>query len=279
MTSDASALGSVVHLEDYPIHALGSRRGRLLVADCKRQLTEHGVCSLPAFLTGAAIKATTEAGDRLANQAWHANQTHNVYFTSPDTSGTDDLQPGDPRTFQVRSSQHAIAYDLLPEDLPIRRLYESDEMTRFVAAVLGFDQIYRSIDPLDALEISLYGDGDELGWHFDNSEFSVTLMLREPAKGGHFEFHRTIRSESSECYNDVNAAISGSGARPQRLVTAPGTLALFRGRYALHRVTPVVGSVTRMNTVLTYGTESDMCLSELTQRLFYGRRVKPPGVN
>jgi len=242
------------------------------------------VCSLPAFLTGAAIAATAEAGDRLADQAWHANQTHNVYFTSPDTSDIVDLQPGDPRTFQVRSSQHALAYDLLPADLPIRFLYQSDEMTRFVAAVLGFEQIYRSIDPLDALEISLYGDGDELGWHFDNSEFSVTLMLREPAEGGHFEFHRGIRSESDECHDAVNAAIGDSGDRPQRLVTAPGTLALFRGRYALHRVTPVAGPLTRMNTVFTYGTEPDMYLSELTQRLFYGRlfygrRVKPPGVN
>ncbi len=279
MTSDASALGSVVSLDDYPIHVLRSPQGRLLVADCNRQLTEHGVCSLPGFLTGAAIAATAEAGDRLADQAWHANQTHNVYFTSPDTSDIDDLQPGDPRTFQVRSSQHAIAYDLLPADLPIRKLYESDEMTRFVAAVLGFEQIYRSIDPLDALEISLYGDGDELGWHFDNSEFSVTLMLREPAQGGHFEFHRAIRSESDECYDAVNAAISGSGPPPQRLVTAPGTLALFRGRSALHRVTPVAGPLTRMNTVFTYGTEPDMYLSELTQRLFYGRRVKPTVVN
>jgi hypothetical protein len=39
---------------------------------------------------------------------------------------------------------------------------------------------------LDALEIAIFGDGDELGWHVDNSEFSVTVMYQQAEAGGSF---------------------------------------------------------------------------------------------
>jgi hypothetical protein len=56
-----------------------------------------------------------------------------------------------------------------------------------------------------------------------------------------------------------------------RLPGRPGTLAVFRGQHALHRVTPVAGPRPRINSVLTYGERPGMKLSELTQQLFYGR--------
>ena len=65
----------------------------------------------------------------------------------------------------------------------LRRLYESDDLTAFIAAVLRKRVLYRSADPLDALEIAIFGDGDELGWHFDNSEFSVTVMYQQAEAG------------------------------------------------------------------------------------------------
>lgn len=267
----APKLKGVVDLNRYPIEDLDSAPARAVVNQCQSDLRTYGVCSLPGFIVPVAIERTIAAGNQLADLAWHANQTHNVYFTDPD----DDLEVDDPRRRPIRSSQWAIAYDLLPGDLPIRALYESDHMVNFVAAVLGVEKLFRSIDPLDALEISLFHDGDELGWHFDNSEFSVTLMLRPAVAGGEFEFHPAIRDDHEENSDVVRDAIAGTGPAPKVLETAPGTLAIFKGRHALHRVTPVSGDVARMNMVLTYGTEPDMHLSELTQRLFYGRRVEP----
>ena len=52
------------------------------------------------------------------------------------------------------SAKKAIAYDLIPSGAPIRRLYESDDLTAFIAAVLGKPVLYRSADPLDALQIA-----------------------------------------------------------------------------------------------------------------------------
>jgi hypothetical protein len=264
-------LAVVVDLDRYPIEDLDCSAARNLIEQCRRNLAEYGACSLPGFVLPDAVNRTVAVGDQLAHMAWHADQTHTAYFIEPDL----EVDEEHPRRRSIRSSQWAIAYDLLPSDLPIRLMYESEPMLHFVAAVLGVEGLYRSVDPLDALEISLFQEGDELGWHFDNSEFSVTLMLRPPNAGGAFEFHPAIRSGDAENFDAVRTAIAGSGPASTVLETAPGTLAIFKGRHALHRVTPVGGEVPRMNMVLTYGTEPNMHLTELTQKLFYGRRVEP----
>ena len=121
---------------------------------------------------------------QLAAQAWASDQAHTVYFEPAD----DSAGPDHPRALLQHSAKQAIAYDQIPADAAIRRLYESDDLTAFIAAVLGKRVLYRSADPLDALEIAIFGDGDELGWHFDNSEFSVTVMYQQAEAGGHFDY-------------------------------------------------------------------------------------------
>jgi len=131
--------------------------------------------------------------------------------------------------------------------------------------------LYRSADPLDALEIAVFEDGDELGWHFDRSEFSVTVMYQESADGGQFDYYPGLRSARDQNYAGVQKVLHGHPEGVIRLPTGPGTLAVFRGQHALHRVTPVRGPRRRINSVLTYGENPGMKLNELTQRLFYGR--------
>ena len=118
---------------------------------------------------------------------------------------------------------------------------------------------------------SIFGDGDELGWHFDNSEFSVTVMYQESEAGGHFDYYPRLRDERDENYAGVRKVLLGDPGGVVRLPSSPGTLAVFRGQHALHRVTPVSGPRPRINSVLTYGERPGMKLNRLTQELFYGR--------
>lgn len=267
-----TTLGELIDLERWPIDALDDDAGRALVDDCRRQLAADGVCSLPEFLRTDAVDTSVRVADDLADLAWHADQTHNVYFTDLDDPATASLDLDHPRRRSIRSSQRAIAFDLLPGDSPVRQLYAADELLRFLERVLGIAPLFRSADPLDGVQVSHFRPDDELGWHFDNSEFSVTLMLREPDHGGHFEWHPSLRTDDDERVADVAAALDDL-TPPRRLPTSPGTLAIFQGRHALHRVTPVSGSTTRLNAVFTFGTDPDMRLSPLTQQLFYGRVV------
>ena len=257
----------VVDLGRYPINEPDSRACRDLVLHCRDQLREHGVAQLAGFLTPAAVSQMIAAAGRLAGQAWASDQSHTVYFEPPDDSAGADH----PRALLQHSAKKAIAYDLIPDGAPIRRLYESADLIMFIAAVLGKRVLYRSADPLDALEIAIFGDGDELGWHFDNSEFSVTVMYTESEAGGHFDYHPGLRDEHDENYPGVQKVLLGDPGGVVRLPSSPGTLAVFRGQHALHRVTPVSGPRPRINSVLTYGERPGMKLNRLTQELFYGR--------
>ena len=266
-TSTVQAYDDVVHLDRYPIHELDSGRGRVLVDSCRAQLAETGVCHLDGFITPAAVRRMVELAEELADQAWRSDQTHTVYFEPGDES----VSPDHPRAHQVRSAKHGIAYDYIPEDAPLRRLYGSDDLTNFIAAVLQKGVLYRSADPLDALQITTFEPGDELGWHFDRSEFSVTVMYQTPDEGGDFEYVPALRSDDDENHAGVRRVLQGDRSGLKVLPSAPGTLAFFRGERAMHQVTRVQGKTPRINSVLTYGERPDMKLNDLTSKLFYGR--------
>ena len=81
-------------------------------------------------------------------------------------------------------------------------------------------------------------EGDEHGWHFDGNDFVVSLLLQAPENGGAFEFAPYIRDEGKENYAAVAAAMDGVPGSVRQKTVRPGTLMIFCGRRALHRVTP-----------------------------------------
>jgi hypothetical protein len=267
-TSTTPSYADVVDLDAYPIHDLDSEAGTTLVTDCRRQLAETVVCSLPVLIRPDAVDEMVRVAGRLADKAWKSDQTHTVYFEEVD----DTVAPDHPRAHVVRSSKNGIAYDYIPGDAPVRRLYESDDLTRFIAVVLDKPVLYRSADPLDAMQITIFNEGDELGWHFDRSEFSMTVMYQQSESGGEFIYVPGLRSEDDENYEGVQRVLQGQDTTSLRtLPSAPGTLAFFRGQHAMHWVSPIHGPTPRINTVLTYGERPDMKLNDLTSQLFYGR--------
>jgi len=257
----------VVDLDKYPIHELDSDEGKALIDSCRQELAKDGCCTLAGFIKPEAVARMVELADQLKDKAWVSDRTHNVYFTPFDE--TDDADH--PLAYHVRSAKHGIAYDQILEDAPLRRLYESDDLTRFIAAVLEKPVLYRSADPLDALQITRFHPGEELGWHFDNSEFSITVMYQKADQGGDFEYVPALRTKEDECYDDVRKVLQGDRSRIKVQSGEPGTLAFFHGNCAMHRVALVEGETPRINSVLTYGDHDNMRLNDLTSELFYGR--------
>jgi hypothetical protein len=262
-----SNFAELVDVDRYPVHEPSSARGRELVDACHEALRSDGAVKLDGFLRPDAVARLAEDARRLAELGYPNDEQHNVYFSAIDES----LPEHDPRRILVRSAQKAVAMDLLPSDFGARRVYEADEMTRFVGAVVDIDPLYRSADPLDGCNITVYERGDELGWHFDQSEFSVTLMIQRAERGGDFEYVPMIRTPDDERYDAVRDVLLGAPDGVKQLISEPGTLAFFRGRYSLHRVPPVEGETPRMNSVLTYSREPDHRLNEMAQKIYYGR--------
>ena len=145
---------------------------------------------------------------------------------------------------------------------------------KFIATIVGEPALYEYADPLSSINVHYADEGQELGWHFDNSEFAITLLLQAPQSGGQFEYVRDLRdAEAGEMNFASVASVLDGEAVIERPTVTRGTLMLFRGRNAMHRVTPTIGRTTRILVVLAYNAEPGIALSEAARVTFFGRQI------
>ena len=238
------------------------------IKSCRTKINENGVLTLPNFLNEQIIKHLVEEGSAAQHKAFYSNSTHNVYLTknNPDY--------GDEHVFnrQVVSSKGCITDDQIPETSPLKTLYNSEIFRDFLASVLGEQKLYEYADGMSSINVHYASEGEELGWHFDNSSFAITLLLQAPEDGGSFEYIKDLRDSETEDMNfeGVESLLNGI-KKPQTLKVEPGTLVLFRGKNSIHRVTPTRGNKTRMLVVLAYNTKPGVSLSKSAQMTFFGR--------
>jgi hypothetical protein len=261
------ALSAVIDLDRYPIDRPDSPEYVELIVRCREMLRADGACQLHGFMRPEAVSELVAEAEALRGSAHRTDDSHNAYFETDDPS----LAADDARRLPQRSAKLTIGYDRIAGDSPLRRLYETDAMTDFVRDALEAAALYRDADPSGALSLAIFERGDELGWHFDRSEFAVTVMLAPAQAGGAYEYVQNLRSESDENLDGVQAVLQDRA--PDSVVSLrnePGTLSLFRGRYSLHRVTPNEADAPRINAVLAYATQPGHVLNDVTRELFYG---------
>jgi hypothetical protein len=269
MSVDPSPIAMTVDLDRYPIEPLGDARAQALAAACRAELAETGSCLLPGFLRPDAVTRMAEEAAAVAPLAHRkpGGRGATAYLAPPDES----FPEGHPRRRLQTSSVGAVAYDLIPHGSLVRALYEWDGLLAFLAASLGKDQLYRYADPLGALNIASMGEGEHLLWHFDQTDFVVSILLQDCERGGDFEYVPNIRDAKTENYDRVRRLLDGDRSEVVRLDMAPGTLALFMGRHSIHRVTPIAGSTLRLIALLGYDTEPGTLSSERLKLARYGR--------
>jgi len=239
------------------------------LSGCRVRLDNDGALVLKGFVTAEAVAwVVTESAPR-ESDAFYATETHNVYLTSPDP----DLPADHPYNRQVSSSKGLIADDQIPADSPLREIYDDTTFRAFLCGVLGIDEVYPYDDDLSSINVHFAPVGRELGWHFDNSSFAVTVLLQAAAEGGQFEYVPEVRdAQSGDMAYERAASILDDREPVRTLQFEPGDLVLFRGRNSLHRVTPTEGPTTRMLVVFAFNDEPGIGLSDSALNTFYGRR-------
>ena len=258
----SDTLKNIVSLQQYPLSDQSFRKS------CKQTLDRDGVLVLPGFLTGSAVETIQREGELNAHQAFYTSADHNIYLKPADQS----LPASHPRNRLVVSSKGCITTDQLPPDSPLHILYDANEFREFLCEVLQEHGLYEYADPLSSVNLHYAGHGQELGWHYDNSSFAITLMIQKPDAGGHFEYVKDVRdADSGEMNYALSEQILNGEIASKGLAMDDGALVLFRGRNSMHRVTPVEGDRTRMLVVLAYNTEPGVSLSESARMTFYGR--------
>jgi hypothetical protein len=258
----------LLDLSRYPLLDRGEAWERL-IAHCKAQLAERGCCELPGFVNAAATRQMAREAAGRATDAYWKEVTGNAYLEPSDTTVAADH----PHRLQETTNLGVLAYDQIPTEWLIRRLYEWDPLMDFLATCLGYDRLFRYADPMGALNLAVMKDGDYLRWHFDQTDFVTSIALQSAASGGDFEFVPNIRNRSAENFEAVRAVLRGSRERVQRIPMVPGTLVLFEGRHSLHRVSHIRGSTLRLVALLSYDTRPGVTSTPHLQMMRYGRTV------
>jgi len=203
MTADAAL--ELVDLERYPVEEPGTPAYDAAVTAARADLGARGAAELGGFVHGAGVAALVTDAEELAARAFHSDGLGTAYLELPE-----DHWPADhPRKTWAPYAVGAVGYDVIPLTSPLRRLYESPLVLAFLEAVLDRGTLHRYADPCGALNLAVMGEGDELQWHFDQTDFVVSLAIQAAERGGEFDVAPQIRSGTDERYDDVAAVLAG----------------------------------------------------------------------
>lgn len=252
---------NIINLEQHPIQESDYSKS------CKDQLDSTGALVMEDFLNSDTVESLQAEAREVRPLAYFCHQNHNAYLLDPDP----DFPQEHIRNLEQVSDKGCITHDQVPENSLLRTLYEWPDFRKFLKQVLG-EPVFPYADTLSSININYYEQGQQLGWHFDNASFAVTLMLQSPGQGGEFEYREKVRNSEKDnsAFADTEAVIKGK-LQLKTLAMGDGSLVLFRGRNSLHRVAPVASEHARILVTLNFNTEPGIMLSELARMAFFGR--------
>ena len=235
---------------------------------CKDKLKNNSVLQLDDFLLPTSLKKIQNEANLLHSKAYYCTQNHTVFLNKKNN----DLDINDPCNIEVQSDKGCVPHDLIPPESNLSKLYNSSDFIQFLETVLGINKIYPYKDTLSSINYNYYEKNQQLGWHFDNASFAITLMIQSPNSGGVFQYISEGRDFEKKIIDKKLIKLILNDSYPvNELSVQPGTLILFYGRNYLHRVTPVTSEKCRILVTLNYNLEEGVELSENARLTFFGR--------
>ena len=259
----------LIDLDRYPLDQPDSAELASVITDAHETLDDTGVCLLPGFVRTEAVPLLVAEAESLMDQS-NRQDRDDIAFghyrhcldTFPDSHVVH-------RTSSFRINH--IAGDHVSAHGPLRTIYHWQQLTDFIARLTRHPVLYRVADPLLDCNVTILGPGDTHGWHYDGNHFSVTLMMQTAEDGGRFEFYPNISNPDDDNFPAVERLYDGDR---EGILTPPleaGTLNIFRGRYSLHHVTPVIGERPRIVSIFSYHQQPGMIFPAATQKNYTGR--------
>ena len=258
-----NSLNQIVNLDLHPI-----TKSDQYIKLCKNKLTNNSVLQLDNFLLPKSLKKIQNEAKDLHSKAYYCTQKHTVLLVKKENS----LEKKDPLNIEVKSNKGCVPHDLIPNNSHLRKLYNSNDFIKFIENVLMLKKIYPYKDTLSSINYNYYEKHQQLGWHFDNASFAITLMIQSPDSGGVFQYINKGRDFEKKYINKkLIKSVLNENYPINELSVQPGSLILFYGRNYLHRVTPVTSNRRRILVTLNYNLEKDIMLSENARLTFFGR--------
>ncbi len=260
-------MNACVDLAKYPILEPLSLEYQKLVQRSQNELRETGLCVLDGFVRPEALKLMRKQAADAETKAYYSTVNGNAYLRGNDPGAAADHVTN----LEDHTTLGVVAYDQISSDDVIRQIYDSPEFLRYIGDATGRTPIYYYDCPMGKVNYSMMRDGDYLRWHFDQSDFVVSIPVVLPESGGVYEYAYNIRSPEDENYDEVKRLLLGDRSRVRLLDTPPGSLVLFEGRYTIHRVTPIEGDTIRVMALLGFADKPGTTSTDYLRKIRYGR--------
>ena len=261
-------LKTIVDLERYPIQDLNSPKIKETIKKCKNDLDKFSCATIPNFILFESLEVMNAELKKHINEVYMSKESINAYLYSKDDSSLPIDHPK--RIFMDRDNGY-LNSDLFEKDSEMKFLYAQEDLLKFVSACLGVSPIYRWADPLACHAYNVMKPEGILPWHFDSCEFSLSILMQKPEKGGIFEYCPNIREPGNENFKEVKKILDGDRTRVRRLKLDPGDLQIFKGRFTLHRVTKVEGNRSRYLCIPAYVLDPWRVNTPEHSRAIYGK--------
>ncbi|GHG23788.1 MULTISPECIES: HalD/BesD family halogenase [Amycolatopsis] len=251
----------------YPLTDPGGHAWRETVERTRADLAAVGCSVLTDFIRPELHEVLRAECAALEPHAYTKIEQVNAYNTAIGEPLPED-HPG--RTIMERGNAF-VARDRIPASSIISRLYTSPVFQRFVADCFGLPELHELADPLSGLTLNVIAPGRAHPWHFDTNTHTVSMLTQAAADGGTFEYCPNIRSAADENFAAVRSVLAGDTGPVRRLDLQPGDLQLFKGRFALHRVSTVKGATARHSAIFAYSERPGVIGSAERTRQLFGR--------
>lgn len=260
-------MDDLLDLDRFPLDRPGSDVWQALVDRCRADLDRTGMFNLEGFLRPDVARSEAESfAPRFATESFLHERDHNIYFLK----SVPGLSEDHPALQRFHTSNNTICGDQI-DGSAVLKLYEWAPFAQFLAATMEKPVLYVMDDDMSRVNVMAYKDGQALNWHFDRSEFTVTLLLQAPDRGGAFEYRTDLRSDDDPNYDGVGRMLNGLDDQVRQLQVSPGTLTVFKGKNTAHRVTPSDGSNPRIIAVLSYYETPGVRFTDEERIGFFGR--------
>ncbi len=255
-------INEIINFKDHPIDNFD------YINKCKYKISHESVLVLENFLTDECLNELIAEALKLQDKAFYCSQNHTIFLDKYD----ENIGDKDPLNIEVKSDKGCVPHDYLDSKSKLNILYDSQIFKNFLKKILNLNNLFPYADSLSSINYNYYQNKQQLGWHFDNASFAITLMIQASDTGGEFQYVNKGRNYNKS-YIDKNyiKKILDNSINPKTIKSKPGTLILFYGRNYLHRVTPVTSKKSRILVTLNYNEEEGRLLSENARLTFFGR--------
>ena len=169
------------------------------VREARAGLETHSCALLRRFIRGDALELMRREALELERGAVYVEAAYNPYFAEVPL----DL-PGDHPLRRVATrSNGMVRGDRFDRSGAIWALFKNHDLLAFVADCLDKKKLYTYRDPFGCMNVNVQAPGSEFAWHFDNNDFTVSVVLQEPETGGVFEYVPDLRTPDDPCYDAV----------------------------------------------------------------------------